>query len=247
MTNAPVSTAQLMQLWESARAAPSCQFGVVILRFAAPELSEEQLLNMSTGARDGLLLRVRLQWFGPLVQSSTPCTSCKLPIEADLDLQQFTPPLTLKAPYSECSYKGKTIRVRGLRVKDEIEYATRGLSGAKATSFILDKVIAKQCFDRQNVLKEIENDPAFFKQIEEHMEIADPWATVWLNLACQECKAEHSLLFDIKDILYNDLQNWFAEIMEQIHILARAYGWSEQEILSLSSQRRLWYCRRVTG
>jgi hypothetical protein len=41
--------------------------------------------------------------------------------------------------------------------------------------------------------------------------------------------------------LWNELDDWAARILSQVHILASNYGWSESEIVALSPQRRQYY------
>lgn len=69
----------------------------------------------------------------------------------------------------------------------------------------------------------------------------DPLAEIELKLDCPVCAASWSAPFDIVRFLWNELDDWAARILSQVHILASNYGWSESEIVALSPQRRQYY------
>jgi hypothetical protein len=45
--------------------------------------------------------------------------------------------------------------------------------------------------------------------------------------------------------LLDSLSHWAERCLDQVHTLARAYGWSEAQILALSPVRRACYLGRV--
>ena len=69
----------------------------------------------------------------------------------------------------------------------------------------------------------------------------DPLAEIELKLNCPECTAPWSAPFDIVSFLWNELDDWASGILNQVHMLASNYGWSESEIVALSPQRRQHY------
>ena len=42
-------------------------------------------------------------------------------------------------------------------------------------------------------------------------------------------------------MVWSDLTDWVGRTLTEVHQLARAYGWSEAEILAMSGWRRRWY------
>ena len=69
---------------------------------------------------------------------------------------------------------------------------------------------------------------------------SDPGAQTALRVRCP-CGSEWVDELDIRDVVWNDLTNWVGRTLAEVHQLARAYGWSEAEILALSGWRRRWY------
>ena len=46
---------------------------------------------------------------------------------------------------------------------------------------------------------------------------------------------------DIGSFVWHELTAWAQRAMDDVHVLARAYGWSESEVLALSAWRRQRY------
>jgi hypothetical protein len=75
---------------------------------------------------------------------------------------------------------------------------------------------------------------------------ADPLAQIELELACPACAAAWTAPFDIVRFLWSEVEAWAMRILDEVHVLASRYGWSETEILALSPQRRQHY-RELIG
>jgi hypothetical protein len=48
-------------------------------------------------------------------------------------------------------------------------------------------------------------------------------------------------------LLWDDVQAYARGLLGQVHALARAYGWTEHEVLSLSPRRRAAYLEMTGG
>ncbi|MGW0209347.1 hypothetical protein ACWDZ8_27315, partial [Streptomyces sp. NPDC003233] len=70
---------------------------------------------------------------------------------------------------------------------------------------------------------------------------ADPAADIRLNLACPACGHAASAELDIASYLWAELDAWARGTLQDVHLLAGHYGWSESEILALSPLRRRYY------
>ncbi len=51
--------------------------------------------------------------------------------------------------------------------------------------------------------------------------------------------------FDIASYLWNGIEQRARRLLDDIHALAQAYGWSETDILALDETRRATYVARV--
>jgi hypothetical protein len=74
----------------------------------------------------------------------------------------------------------------------------------------------------------------------------DPQAEVQLQVACPACGHAWQALFDIATFLWSKIVAQAGDLLRDIHTLARAYGWREADILSMSPMRRQYYLDLVT-
>ncbi|MGG7566522.1 hypothetical protein ACQ5SO_10215 [Rhodovulum sp. DZ06] len=72
-------------------------------------------------------------------------------------------------------------------------------------------------------------------------EAADPAGDIRLSGACPECGAPLSAAADPAALLAAELDRLHAALLGQVDCIARAYGWSEAQILALPAARRRSY------
>jgi hypothetical protein len=89
--------------------------------------------------------------------------------------------------------------------------------------------------------------PPLIIQLTEHMVEADPQAEILLSLNCAACGHEWQALFDILSFFWTELTAQAQRLLQEVHTLARFYGWREADILSMSAKRRARYLELVTG
>jgi hypothetical protein len=65
------------------------------------------------------------------------------------------------------------------------------------------------------------------------------------DLACDNCGKRSSSVFDIRAFFWRELSARAQQIVLDVHDLARAYGWRESDVLSLSPARRRRYLELV--
>ena len=79
------------------------------------------------------------------------------------------------------------------------------------------------------------------------MSLADPMAEILVNLPCPACGFDNNPHLDIGSFLWTEMEAHAKRLLLEVHLLASAYGWTEQAILSLSGQRRAAYLEMVRG
>jgi hypothetical protein len=83
------------------------------------------------------------------------------------------------------------------------------------------------------------------EEIGERMASADPLAEIRLKFDCAECGHRWDESLDIVAFVWLEIEARAKRLLMEIHTLATAYGWSENEILSLSEPRRRLYLEMV--
>ena len=79
------------------------------------------------------------------------------------------------------------------------------------------------------------------RQVVERISAIDPQADTRVNLTCPECRNGWSEMFDIVSFFWAEIDAWARRILQDVNVLARAYGWRERDILALSPVRRQLY------
>jgi hypothetical protein len=78
------------------------------------------------------------------------------------------------------------------------------------------------------------------------MSECDPQANILLDLTCPACQERWQLGFDIGLFIWDKIENQAHRLLREVHTLARAYAWSETDILALSAARRQFYLEMVS-
>ena len=78
-----------------------------------------------------------------------------------------------------------------------------------------------------------------------HIEALDPAASVSFDLHCPACDAAWVAPLDPGAVLWRKVQAAAERLLQEIDLLARAYGWREPDILALSPLRRAAYLQLV--
>jgi hypothetical protein len=86
---------------------------------------------------------------------------------------------------------------------------------------------------------------AAFREIEDALEAADPNADLAFDICCGACGQLGTAQLDAGELLWDEVSARARALLGEVHLLARAYGWSESEILALSPARRAAYLSMV--
>ena len=76
--------------------------------------------------------------------------------------------------------------------------------------------------------------------VAERMAAADPQAAARVALRCPACAHEWEAPIDAGAFLWAELDAWARRTLHEVHVLASAYGWSEEAILALGPRRRVY-------
>jgi hypothetical protein len=82
-------------------------------------------------------------------------------------------------------------------------------------------------------------------EIGELMAAADPAAEIRIALRCPSCGHEHDQALDIATFLWAEIAALAKRLLREVHALASAYGWTEEQVLSMSAARRSLYMEMV--
>lgn len=231
-----LSPARLLAIWESGVRRHPIDRALLLFALAAPQRNPDDLADAPLGERNAAIMALREACFGGQLRAWVDCPDCGERMEFELHPSMLPPRprrLVDEIVVGEVRFTPPTSR--------HLAAATRCGHPEKAAMALL----------RQCMLDEPEaaTDPirlaALMEAAGAAIDAADPWAELSLDLSCPNCGQSVSASFDIAAYLWDELETHAQRLLNDVHTLACAYGWTEPDILALSDSRRAAYLDRV--
>lgn len=226
----PLTSSRLLTLWEQGAARHPLDRALLMFAQAAPELPVEHLADRPLGECHAALMRLRWRSFGSRMPLWLDCPVCNERMEFALEAEQLPP---MQQPAESVEVAGQHFRCP----------TTRDL--ARVAGITDMESAAQQLL--QGCTKDGDVPVVLREQIEAALEDADPWADLSLAFQCPACGRDGKAGFDVAGYLWEEVEVSARQLLNDIHLLALAYGWSETEILSLSVTRRNAYLAKVAS
>jgi hypothetical protein len=231
---------QLLTLWERGYNASPIDRALLLSTVANSDDSMETVLDLPIGLRDGSLMKFRRALFGSHITSTIPCNNCATTLELSFDLNPLIDMMNNVSTSSfSIDWQGTVFELRCPSTRDLIDVSKRPRS--KRSTAILERCLVTSepsLFDR---LQSSELQQLVASAIEGH----DPLADIEYSMCCLACSHTFCTSFDIVAFLWCELNAWCQRLMGEVHVLAKSYGWTEAEILRLSSWRRQVYLNMI--
>jgi len=249
MTMIAIDARALLRVWEEQQRAHPIQRALQLLAQAWPEHGEGGWLHAPIGTRDAALMRLHESLFGGALHTRTACPHCGEQVELPFRVGDVL--AGAAAPSDEprslsLEQHGHAIDYR-LPTSDDLLAVT----GAGDSAAIAAQRLMQRCVSRARRGGD-ELDAAALPDdvvaaLGDAMAQHDPQADVRIALACPACGEHSQAHFDIVSYLWSELDDWAQRVLADVHVLARAYGWSEDAILALSPSRRQIYLEMVSA
>jgi hypothetical protein len=238
----PNTAGDLLALWDRAAMLP-------------PGRRDDALLGSlvdtpptSLGARNAALLALRARLFGGLQSLRARCPECHVAVELTIDCEQ----LSRRLQPASGGGGAQALEVAGLHIVfrppdvDDVRAAAR--AAADSPSFVralLERCVLS-CERDDHTPVAVASLPATASEAISHrLEEIEPGASVSFALACPECRACWDAPMNCGAVLWSELGAHAERLLLDVDALARAYGWSETEVLALSPTRRAAYLQLV--
>ena len=222
---------QVLELWEETVGLDRWQRDDALLGGEAPA-------PRGLGARNLGLLALRNTLFNRRWPLRSACPACTTECEFAVDCVSLADQLGAQ-PVEEraaVEWDGRSLSARAPTVDDLIAIA-READGAGAAGALL-----LRCLDGAT---DLPIDDRAIEGLEAHLEALDPAASITFELRCIACGHEWSSLLDVGEALSAELQRAAERTLTEVDALARAYGWTEAEVMQLSPIRRTAYLQLV--
>lgn len=254
-----LSAPTLLQAWEEALDLPMPRRAVTLLAAGHPA-SHDEIAAWSLARRDGALFDLRIQLFGGHADALADCPRCAERLEMQVDLRAMRPARRGR----EAKNGLKSAQLDGYRVSYRAPDSTDLLAIALSDGFqgdrrnpgdhdghdigvaenaraaLIDRCV--QSVTRAGApLAHSALPDAVVELVAQRIAADQAAADVLLQLSCASCGHTWQAPFDIASFLWHEVDAWARRLLREVHALARAYGWSERDILALSPRRRRIY------
>jgi hypothetical protein len=218
---------------------------LTLLAAACPELTWDELAALSVGQRDARLLTLRERISGPSLSGFAECPRCAERLEFDVEVADLR-----VAPEPDAEEEARDVVTDGVALRFRLPNS-RDLAAvlgcqdpAAARSLLVQRCVLEASRDGTPVVGS-ELPAEAISRVAERMAECDPQADVLLDLRCPTCDHTWRVLFDIVAFFWAELAVQATRLLREVDTLARAYGWREADILSMSARRRRSYLEMI--
>jgi len=247
MDQTGLSAAQLLEVIDAAAESDTATRGRVLLAAAAPDLPAEGMDELTLGGRDAWILDLRCATFGDTLRGRVRCPACGVRLTVRIPRQE----VSRRDPSDEAP---PCIRIETGRFVVEarspngrtLAAAARCPTEESARQVLISRCVSVTDADA-GAVDPLELDDELLERIGDAIVAADPQAEVGVTMSCAGCGNEWTPVLDIAEFFWRELSTTSIQLLDEVHQLATGYGWSEEQVLRLSSRRRREYVERVAG
>jgi len=231
----------LLSAWEQGQAEPSSiGRSLALLGATVSDPAQVSLADLSIGQRDALLLQLHEDVFGDSFGALALCEGCQQRVEFSFRVSELpcSRPVQcsdkLHASWNRYEVEFRMPTSRDLLMVSEL------MDIAEQRAQLLERIVLSAEQGGDAIAAEALPDEVV-SAMEERMQSADARAEVNLRLRCESCGHEWGALFDAGAFLWKKVDAWALRLLQEVHVLARAYGWSERDIIGMTAWRRHAY------
>jgi hypothetical protein len=217
----------------------------VLLARAAARQPAEDVARLPLGRRERLILHLHETLIGTPIESRDTCPHCGETTEFALatgDLQAL--PTSPDGPV-HVGVGGYAVSCRPPATCD-LDAAARTPGHDEARRRLLTAIVLHATRDGVPVAAADLPGPVV-AAVADALADADPLAELRLHLVCEPCGGTWEADLDLGHFVWCELRDQGRRLLREVHVLATAYGWREDDILALSPARRAVYLGLVLG
>jgi hypothetical protein len=206
-----------------------------VRRLAPPLDPAERWDQLPFADVDAALLALRSHLTGDRVIAGVRCAGCSEWCDTELSIAQY-----LRA--------NQPRRIMGLERDGEGWYRWRGARfRVPAVADVLSAVRLPHAQQSKALREAALPEPSgnFGRRIGRLLERIAPALAGEVRGTCPHCEDEVRGWFDPGAFVLAELQSSSRILLDHVHLLAQAYGWTEETILTIPARRRAFYAARI--
>jgi hypothetical protein len=241
LSDGPLRDELLLALWERGIACETWARADALLSASGDEGPR------TLGQRTRALLRLHASLFGGDADLLSHCPSCRTPAQFSVNCATLLEhlPSAADAVTHRLELQGFTLEFRLPAAPDIAAASSEETDDAFARRVLERCVLACTRGGVPAPLSGVPDD--VLDAVSKQMETLDPGATLSFAVRCPECGAQWDAPLDTGQLVWQKVQAAAERLFLDIDALARAYGWTEQQVLSLPPVRRAAYLQIVSA
>jgi len=195
----------------------------------------EDVARLPIGRRDARLLGVHAGIGSAVLEATAACPVCATAAEFALDAEALLARADEASEPEPLEVDGQVVAWRSPDSRD-VAAASLAPDAAEAERVFLERCVgASDLTDEQR------------RAVTVAMADADPLAEVLIDMACPACGEPFVADLDVAQFVWAEVRARALGLLRDVDALARAYGWTEEQVLALGDTRRGAYLELVEG
>jgi hypothetical protein len=226
----------IVQIWERGRREHPVDRALTILAVLS-ERPRRELAEISVERRDSLLLAWRSRLFGDSMAGYASCPRCECGVDVSLTAGGLEEP----EERFLVEVAGQSVGVRLPTSRDLAALA--GCESVEAAR----RMLVRRCIeggpagDGSPAGDGVHDGADVAAAVETELDRRAGVSAGAVALACPDCGHGWNVELDVAAFTWREIEILARQLLRHVDVLARRYGWSEQDILALSPARRRFY------
>jgi hypothetical protein len=221
----------IVQIWERGRHEHPVDRALTILAVLS-QRSRHELAELSLERRDVLLLEWRRRIFGDHLSAWVACPRCNCGVDVALSAEGLTAPEDTFVVF----VAGRTHRVR---MPTSLDLAAAAECETVAS---MHDLLLRRCLGHGEGASVAEDELEEIRTaVESELDRRADISGGLVALRCPDCGEAWDVELDVAAFTWREIELLAGRLLRDVDVLARRYGWSEEQILGLSADRRSFY------
>jgi hypothetical protein len=234
-----LSAAATLDLWERTARLPAVDRAVALAVAAEPTFDVEAMAQLPVGRRDARLLRLRTELAGDTFDAIAACPACGEQVEFAADARTLSALGTDRVDAVPLELDGFRVAWRPPDSHDVVAAATAS-DALQAEHVLLARCVMAVTGPSGELPAEALPDRVR-EAVSSAMAAADPLAEVLISLRCPACDSGFEAELDLAGFVWAEVNARAQRVLREVATLARAFGWTEDQTLALTDERRASY------
>jgi hypothetical protein len=237
-----MGTHEVLELWERGVGLDPLDRAVALAAAVPPVHPPDEVVAWPLGVRDARLVELQRALGSASFEVVTTCSACGEDIEFGMDVAALLATADTARAAEPVHVEGWEVVWRPLATSD-LREARHATDAATAEDLLVDRCVIRAT--RSGSAEPTSDDGPLPEDVRtavaEAMAASDPLAEVLVDLVCPGCSSQVVADVLVADLVWAEVADRAVRLLGEVAALARAYGWSEPDILALSDTRREAY------